>query len=542
MPVTPFHGAGARIARILSIASLLIACSDRKEQEKAQPPGPPAVPAAPAVIPPPAPDTSMDSADSSGIRIDSAHAGEPQPPRPDPVRFSSRRPPKAWVGREFEWAVGVTPARRHILALADAPEGMALKGNAVRWLPGKPGEFRFALEASWLEAGRDDSSSLRQSFTVTVQPVLTLVMKPLPAQAEKGDTVRFDLRGSDCPEWAAGRIMARFDYEGDGTWDTQALPLAENQLHERVYAAVGRFSPKVEAQYGEYETRSATGEITVVGAVDAVLVVKPDTCEPGGTIKVDASGSKGDGRLTYRLDLDGDGRPEWADSTRGKGSIKAPASGRYRARLTVRNAMGQEGRAETDILVNSRPKVTLRIAKSKVDMATPVEVLVEAGDSDDSLRTIRINFTGSGEAWQVATRPDSAKGPGRWRKTFRSAYGKAGTYTVEACAASADGREVCGEAKVEIFNAPPVCDAGPALQATVGVPVEIEGKGDDPDGSIVKWEWDLDGDGKFDLASPKDGRLKYTFSRKGSFPLTLKVTTADGMTATGVRKVEVRKK
>jgi hypothetical protein len=58
----------------------------------------------------------------------------------------------------------------------------------------------------------------------------------------------------------------------------------------------------------------------------------------------------------------------------------------------------------------------------------------------------------------------------------------------------------------------------------------------------VKWEWDLDGDGKFDLASRKDGRLKYTFSRKGSFPLTLKVTTADGMTATGVRKVEVRKK
>jgi hypothetical protein len=428
------------------------------------------------------------------------------------------------------------------LTLVKGPEGMALKGNTVHWLPGKPGESGFTLEARWLEAGRDDSSTLRQSFTLTVDPVLALAMKPLPPQADKGDTVQFDLRGSSYPDWAAGSVTVRFDYEGDGTWDTPALPLADNLIHFKAYAAVGRFSPKAEARYGEYETRTVSGEITVVGAVDAVLRIRPDTCEPGAMLAVDASSSRGDGRLAYRLDLDGDGKPEWADSTQGKGSIKAPASGRYLARLTVRNVMGQEGRAEAPVIVNSRPKAALRIAKAKVDMATPVEVLVEAGDADDSLRSIRINFTGAKEGWQAASQPDSAKGPGRWRKTFRHAYGKTGAFTVEACAASADGREACGRSKVVIFNAPPACDAGPELEATVGVPVEIEGKGHDPDGAIVKWEWDLDGDGKFDLVSRKDGRLKYTFSRKGSFPLTLKVTTADGMTATGVRKVEVRNK
>jgi PKD repeat protein len=76
----------------------------------------------------------------------------------------------------------------------------------------------------------------------------------------------------------------------------------------------------------------------------------------------------------------------------------------------------------------------------------------------------------------------------------------------------------------------------------VGKPLKIDGSGADPDGSIVRWEWDLDGDGKFDLVSSADGGFQYTFSKEGVFALVLKVTSADGVTATGSRKVEVRKK
>ena len=145
--------------------------------------------------------------------------------------------------------------------------------------------------------------------------------------------------------------------------------------------------------------------------------------------------------------------------------------------------------------------------------------------------------------WQIRTAaPDSQAGPGEWWLRFKHAYGKPGIHIAGFCATSSDGREACQQARVEIFNAPPVCSPGPDLKATLGKPLRIEGSGADPDGSIVKWEWDLDGDGKFDLVSSADSGFQYTFSKEGVFALVLKVTSADGITATGSRKVEVRKK
>ena len=57
------------------------------------------------------------------------------------------------------------------------------------------------------------------------------------------------------------------------------------------------------------------------------LKISPDTVEPGGAFSVDASASKADGRLSYSLDLNGDGKPEWRDSLAAKATLKAPASG-----------------------------------------------------------------------------------------------------------------------------------------------------------------------------------------------------------------------
>jgi hypothetical protein len=110
------------------------------------------------------------------------------------------------------------------------------------------------------------------------------------------------------------------------------------------------------------------------------------------------------------------------------------------------------------------------------------------------------------------------------------------------CIASRDGRETCRKIPIEIFNAPPICKPGPDLHATLGVPISIEGSGTDPDGKIVKWEWDLNGDGKFDLASETSGKFQYTFAKLGTFPMVLRVTSEDGKQATASRKVEVRKK
>lgn len=532
-------GFGPRLLFLAAVLLCLAACSKKQEEARHVPDLPgadtgasPDAQAASADTVAPAPESPADALAPVEETVNQVPRTEVRPGRPT---FLGKPPTTAWRGRPYVFQPTFGSKRLLNLRLVEGPDGMLVKGAAVHWIPSRLGRFPVTLEAG------ADSSWGRLAYVVEVKAVLALVLKPLPEQAGKGDTVIFDMGGSAYPKWAEDSIMLRFDYEGDGKWDAEGLPLAANLRHAHAYRTVGRFAPKVEARYLDREAATAEGRISVTSSVDARLVLQPDTADPGASVSVDASASLGDGRLTYLLDLDGDGKPDWSDSATGRGSVKAPSSGRYLAALTVRNSMGMAGKAAAVLVVNARPKVSVKIRNAKENMAMPVEVLVEAADGDDSLRSVRVNFTGAPDAWQTSSRPDSAKGPGRWRKTFKHAYGKVGKFALEGCAASADGRETCRKAQVEIFNAPPAVEPGPDVKATLGVPAEIVGIAGDPDGAIVKWEWDLDGDGKYDVASKKDGRVKYTFARKGTFSLNLRVTTADGMTATSARRVEVRK-
>lgn len=469
----------------------------------------------------------------------------PEPPAPagKSLAFVSH-PPKAFLGKPFAYHPACDfPGAVKLTLLRGADSSMVLQQGHLRWTPSRPGKYPVLLEAEIPDGSRPHGSQkAQQGFTLEVAPVLELTLKPLPAKAHKGDTVVFDLRGSHWPAWAAGSLSVRFDWEGDGAWDTEALPLASQLVSKHAYAGPGRFSPKVEGRYGTWESRTCQGAIAIAGNITPSLRFAPDTVEPGGVLNVDASASRGESRLAYSLDLDGDGKPEWTDSAEGKAVLKAPASGTYHAKLVVRDMMGETEKAEAVLRVNARPKIEFRARNPKDNMAAAVDFKIRAQDPDDSLRAVRFSFTGGAQEWETRSAPDSQVAGHAWFFRLKHAYGKAGMNAPKACVTAADGREACQELKVEIFNAPPECRPGGDLRATLGQPLAIDGSGTDPDGTIVKWEWDLDGDGKYDLSSTENGSFHYTFGKEGSFKLVLRVTTADGMTAIGTRKVEVRKK
>ena len=488
------------------------------------------------------PDTSTDSVSE----VVPEKVTEPDTKPVAPIHFSSRPILQAFPGRLYQYHPVLSKQTVYKLYLLKGPDSMAIVNGQVVWNPKQAGQYAVTLEAD-LEAPESAGKvggNVQQSFLITVDKVLALDVKPLPAEVNKGDTVTFDLRGSTFPDWAGNEIKVRFDYEGDGTWDTEALPLMANLIHRQPFEKTGRFTPKIEAQYKDLETRTATaGVIAVSSAVDAVLKIVPDTVEPGGKLQVDASGSKGDGRLVYIVDLNADGKPDWVDSLTGKAELKAPGSGVYQSALIARNLMGQEGKASVTLRVNAKSTLEFKAKNPKANMAAEVEFRAHAMDADDNLSQARINFTGDPKDWVVRTTPlDSVISPKDWLMRFRHAYGKVGKYSASLCVTSADGRESCKQIPIEIFNALPECQLGADLHATLVKPMDIEGAGIDPDGKIVKWEWDLNNDGKFDLVSATDGKFKYTFSKLGIFPLVLRITTADGVQATGTRKVEVRKK
>ncbi|MEW6070664.1 MAG: CARDB domain-containing protein, partial [Candidatus Thermoplasmatota archaeon] len=78
------------------------------------------------------------------------------------------------------------------------------------------------------------------------------------------------------------------------------------------------------------------------------------------------------------------------------------------------------------------------------------------------------------------------------------------------------------------INIPPVADAGPAQTVNIQTLVQFLGVGRDPDGRIVKYEWDFDGDGIFDWESVITGSTAYIYTQFGTYEAVLRVTDNDG--------------
>ncbi len=69
--------------------------------------------------------------------------------------------------------------------------------------------------------------------------------------------------------------------------------------------------------------------------------------------------------------------------------------------------------------------------------------------------------------------------------------------------------------------------------------IVFEGDGEDPDGTIVKYEWDFEGDGTYDWSSTTSGSTSYTYMQAGTYNAVLRVTDDDGATATDTITVNV---
>ena len=88
-------------------------------------------------------------------------------------------------------------------------------------------------------------------------------------------------------------------------------------------------------------------------------------------------------------------------------------------------------------------------------------------------------------------------------------------------------------------NARPVASAGDDITVIQCDPVEFVAAGYDPDGRIVLYEWDYDGDGIYDSFSPSPGTRSYTYADPAAYDAVLRVTDDRGANGTDVREVIV---
>ena len=86
----------------------------------------------------------------------------------------------------------------------------------------------------------------------------------------------------------------------------------------------------------------------------------------------------------------------------------------------------------------------------------------------------------------------------------------------------------------------PIAIAGLDTSIEPGGTVQFSGAGTDDDGSIVKYEWDFDGDGVYEWSSNENGMTTFIYNNAGTYTAILRVTDNGGNTATDSLSVTVK--
>lgn len=220
-------------------------------------------------------------------------------------------------------------------------------------------------------------------------PVATL---DAPPTVEVNATARLDAGASRDPDGPAGDLRFRWDFEGDGNWDT---PWAELASYQHSFTSVGLRTVAVQVKDAAGNLHSAQRQVRVLDAAQvtpttpqgprALATVRP-TSGPGGTEftfdasrSTDAFGSASS--LVYRWDFESDGVWDTEFATEPTVSHRYDATGRHRARLQTREGSGATADASVTVTVEGSANPTDQVNEllARFDQAVAAEDLMRLG-------------------------------------------------------------------------------------------------------------------------------------------------------------------
>ena len=239
--------------------------------------------------------------------------------------------------------------------------------------------------------------------------------------------------------------------------------------------------------------------------------------------------------LRYRWDFDGDGtfdtnQPGAQDFTRTFTTV-----GVRQALLEVMNDKNQVTTATVTIDVTAvPPTVTAAVNPSNGPLPLTVNFTGSATRGTAPLAKYEWDYQGDGVVDFTSTTT----------ATTSFVYTAAGTYNAllrvtDTAGLTGTARVTATAVRVGPPGSPTATITTPAAPLTRAAPatVSFNGTGTDADGTIVRYEWDFNGDGVFDASSPSTAATSFTYASPGIFTAALRVTDNDGNT--GVDTVDL---
>jgi PKD repeat protein len=292
---------------------------------------------------------------------------------------------------------------------------------------------------------------------------------------------------------------------------------------------------------------TASDEITVevdnVPNPTAAFTFSPGSPQPTGTeFTFDATTSAGsaeDQAITkYEWDFDGDGTFDKEGNADEAKVVKHTyaQNGTFSPTLRVTQTSGgtDEERKNNAIVIENRPPVSsFTVAPNPAQINQTVSFDGSASaDQDGSVSKYEWDFDGNGTFDQTTTEPKTT-----------TTYGSGGKRSVTLRVTDDDGGTNTSTRDVEVAGANSVPSASFTANpnpAGLNTQVVFDGSASrDPDGSIVKFEWDLDGNGAFEVDSGSNPRTQRAYATAGVINVKLRVTDNAGARTETVRQLTV---
>jgi PKD repeat protein len=406
-----------------------------------------------------------------------------------------------------------------------------------------PGPVGFEADAdpgTWTGPETVLDSETQRRVTVPPRPARTQTTAEVRAECSVSDTtpdpgqeVTIDASAS------VGGDLYRYDTDGDGEFEN-----ASNRAVRRVSYDVGSYQPVVRVvnETGESDTVECPAvtvrdsETPIGEGPTARFAYSPQPAIAGESTRLDASASTApNGTIVrYRWDFDGDGS---VDETVG-GPVtthvypyNATFPGLANTVLTVVTGADRTDTTGRDVVIERSP-VQAECTVEPRTVAPGEAVTLSAAGSQNADR------------YQFAPSRAAAYGGLTSQTTTTVTYGEPGTYTPRVRAwiqveERSDEIE-CPEVTVRSENEPPEAVAGLSPPGpTVGSTVTLDGsRSSDPDGRVVEYRWDTDGDGTAEITTTRP-TARTTFSTPGNVRVTLTVVDDDNATDTTTAGVDV---
>ncbi len=376
----------------------------------------------------------------------------------------------------------------------------------------KEGDYKINVEMKDSKTGTIVSTS--QKIEVRMPP--KAVLKISPKSGQVGSEILFD--ATECNDFSepGDSLLVHFDMDNDGIWD---VPSRNGFLREKKivwsWNKSGKYTVTLEVVNRHHLTDTIQVEVTITDGPEIEAIIVSDSVHVGDTVSIKCSTKRQDvAGIKYEWNFDGDTIFEVQSANNiQKHVFKKEGKTIVRCRITDEN--GNVATQQKSILIVNNKTMIDAGGEYNIKINHNLTLKGTAFDSDSKIISYGWDLNGDGK-------PDSVS---KSNTSVTCVFSKSGKKTVCFFATTDDGSKWKDSAIVNVSNSKPNVDAGEDIVGSADKKIKLKGVGTDEEQNIVKYEWDFDGDGKYDWSSDQNGVVVHAFKKYSN--AIFKVTDSD---------------